>query len=89
MSRFLKRINPIARLLAYTRKRKQVVPPKKVRVHTIEIINTNERRMKMWHRITDFFNVDYHKKYGEGTKFDLDYGKLLIIALCIYIAIKV
>jgi hypothetical protein len=58
MSRFLKRINPIARLLAYTRK-------------------------------TDFFNVDYHKKYGEGTKFDLDYGKLLIIALCIYIAIKV
>ena len=33
----------------------------------------------MWHRITDFFNVDYHKKYGEGTKFDLDYGKLLIL----------
>ena len=29
MSSFLKRINPIARLLAYTRKRKQVVPPKK------------------------------------------------------------
>ena len=29
MSRFLKRINPIARLLAYTRKRKQVVPQKK------------------------------------------------------------
>jgi len=39
----------------------------------------------MWHRIVDFFNVNY----GEGTKFDLDYGKLLIIALCIYIAIKV
>lgn len=39
----------------------------------------------MWHRITDFFNVNY----GEGTKFDLDYGKLLIIALCIYIAWKV
>ena len=38
----------------------------------------------MWHRIADFFNVEYHKKYGEGTKFDLDYGKLLIIALCIY-----
>ena len=44
---------------------------------------------KMWHRIADFFNVEYHKKYGEGTRFDLDYGKLLIIALCIYIAIKV
>ncbi len=29
MSRVLKRINPIARLLAYTRKRKQVVPQKK------------------------------------------------------------
>ncbi len=29
MSSFLKRINPIARILAYTRKRKQVVPPKK------------------------------------------------------------
>tara|TARA_B100000424_G_scaffold172012_1_gene132631 strand:+ start:1060 stop:1248 length:189 start_codon:yes stop_codon:yes gene_type:complete len=27
--------------------------------------------------------------YGEGTKFDLDYGKLLIIFLCVYIAIKV
>ena len=27
--------------------------------------------------------------YGEGTKFDLDYGKLLIIALCIYIAVQV
>jgi|TARA_R100001126_G_C4857093_1_gene165276 stalled ribosome alternative rescue factor ArfA len=25
----LKKINPIARLIAYTRKRKQVVPPKK------------------------------------------------------------
>ena len=24
------------------------------------------------------------KKFGEGTKFDLDYGKLLIIALLIY-----
>ena len=32
---------------------------------------------------------DFNKKYGEGTKFDLDYGKLLIIALCIYIAFKV
>ena len=31
----------------------------------------------MWHRIIDFANLE--KKYGEGTKFDLDYGKLLII----------
>ena len=31
----------------------------------------------------------FEKKFGESTAFDLDYGKLLIIALCIYIAIKV
>ena len=31
----------------------------------------------------------FEEKFGEGTAFDLDYGKLLIIALCIYIAIKV
>ncbi len=31
----------------------------------------------------------FEKKFGEGTAFDLDYGKLLIIALCIYIAVKV
>ena len=29
------------------------------------------------------------KSYGEGTKFDLDYGKLVILFLCIYIAIQV
>tara|TARA_E500000081_G_scaffold54802_1_gene57710 strand:+ start:167 stop:292 length:126 start_codon:yes stop_codon:yes gene_type:complete len=27
--------------------------------------------------------------YGEGTKFDLDYGKLVILFLCIYIAVQV
>ena len=43
----------------------------------------------MWHRIHDFFDKDFNKKYGEGTMFDLDYGKLLIIALCIYIALEV
>ena len=31
----------------------------------------------------------FEEKYGEGTAFDLDYGKLLIIALCIYIAFQV
>ena len=31
----------------------------------------------------------FEKKFGEGTAFDLDYGKLLIIGLCIYIAVKV
>ena len=43
----------------------------------------------MWHRIQDFMEKDFNKKYGEGTKYDLDYGKLLIIGLCIYIAFKV
>ena len=32
---------------------------------------------------------DFEKRFGEGTAFDLDYGKLLIIALCIYIAVQV
>lgn len=31
----------------------------------------------------------FEQKFGEGTAFDLDYGKLLIIALCIYIAVQV
>ena len=31
----------------------------------------------------------WDNQYGEGTRFDLDYGKLIILALCIYIAIKV
>ena len=31
----------------------------------------------------------FEEKFGEGTAFDLDYGKLLIIALCIYIAAQV
>ena len=32
---------------------------------------------------------DFRKKFGEGTDFDLDWGKLVILALCIYIAVKV
>jgi len=31
----------------------------------------------------------WDSQYGEGTKFDLDYGKLIILGLCIYIAIQV
>ena len=31
----------------------------------------------------------WEASYGEGTKFDLDYGKIIMILLCIYIAIKV
>ena len=29
------------------------------------------------------------EKIGEGTDVDLDYGKLLIIAICLYIAVQV
>ena len=32
---------------------------------------------------------NFEKRFVEGTAFDLDYGKLLIIALCIYIAVQV
>ena len=32
---------------------------------------------------------NFEKRFGEGTAFDLDYGKLLIIALCSYIAVQV
>jgi len=31
-------------------------------------------------------NKWFERNFGEGTRFDLDYGKLLIIALLIYIA---
>jgi len=31
----------------------------------------------------------WEKSYGEGTQFDLDYGKLAILGLCVYIAIQV
>ena len=32
---------------------------------------------------------EFKKKYGEGTDFDLDYGKLAILIICIYIAVQV
>lgn len=31
----------------------------------------------------------WQQSYGEGTQFDLDYGKLAILILCIYIAVQV
>ena len=31
----------------------------------------------------------WEASYGEGTKFDLDSGKLVILGLCIYIAFQV
>ena len=32
---------------------------------------------------------EFEKRFGEGTAFDLDYGKLAILFLCVYIAIQV
>ena len=46
----------------------------------IVILNSERKKMKL---------SDFRKKFGEGTDFDLDYGKLFIIGLCIYIAIQV
>ena len=31
-------------------------------------------------------NQDFKNKFGEGTQWDLDWGKLIILGLCIYIA---
>ena len=39
-------------------------------------------KLKAW-------SSDFQKKYGEGSPADLDYGKLIILFLCIYIAVKV
>jgi len=42
----------------------------------------------MWGRIMEHMS-SMQKKYGEGTNTDLDYGKLVILFLCIYIAVQV
>jgi len=42
----------------------------------------------MWGRIMEHMS-NMQEKFGEGTKFDLDYGKLVILFLCVYIAVKV
>tara|TARA_B100001287_G_C22662084_1_gene520902 strand:- start:873 stop:1142 length:270 start_codon:yes stop_codon:yes gene_type:complete len=39
-------------------------------------------KLKAW-------SSDFQKKYGEGSPADLDYGKLVILFLCIYIAVQV
>ena len=38
----------------------------------------------MWGRIMDWCG-DFQQKYGEGSPADLDWGKLTIIGLCVYI----
>ena len=42
----------------------------------------------MWHKIIEWGN-GFQEKDGEGSPADLDWGKLLIIGLLIYIAVQV
>ena len=42
----------------------------------------------MWHKVIEWGN-GFQEKYGEGSPADLDWGKLVILGLCIYIAIQV
>jgi len=51
-------------------------------LHTVDIPTKVDKETEM--KLSDIKN-----KFGEGTDFDLDYGKLLIIALCVYIAVQV
>ena len=48
-----------------------------------------EKATKIRQPVADKEKNSFEKNFGEGTAFDLDYGKLLIIALCLYIAVKV
>ena len=43
-----------------------------------------KQEIYMFERVKNFF-----KERGEGTAWDLDYGKLIIIGLCIYIAVSI
>lgn len=41
-------------------------------------------KMKIFSKIKSI-----RERFGEGTQWDLDWGKLIIIALCIYIAMNI
>jgi len=58
--------------------KKRTAPKKKIANSVSEQKTTNTRQKNA-----------FEENFGEGTAFDLDYGKLLIIALCIYIAVQV
>ena len=57
---------------------KKLAHPKKVRQVT-----------PMTRQVSEPQKNAFEKKFGEGTAFDLDYGKVLIIGLCVFIAIQV
>ena len=54
-----------------------------------DALNTIETSTPASRTLTQREKNAFERNFGEGTAFDLDYGKLLIIALCIYIAVKV
>ena len=54
-------------------------------VHPTKVVQTASTKTQATNKQKNAFE----ERFGEGTAFDLDYGKLLIIALCIYIAIQV
>ena len=60
-------------------------PPPKPQSNSIALPRERTPHMKILKDIRNTWN----KTYGEGTQFDLDYGKLVILALCIYISIQV
>ena len=54
-----------------------------------DALDTIETTTPASRRLTQREKNAFERNFGEGTAFDLDYGKLLIIALCIDIAVKV
>ena len=54
-----------------------------------DALDTIETTTPASRTLTQRENNAFERNFGEGTAFDLDYGKLLIIALCVYIAVKV
>ena len=54
-----------------------------------DALDTIETTTPASRTLTQRENNAFERNFGEGTAFDLVYGKLLIIALCIDIAVKV
>ena len=54
-----------------------------------DALDTIETNTTVSRTLTEREKNAFERNFGEGTAFDLDYGKLLIIALCIYIAVQV
>ena len=53
-------------------------------VQSILLFQHKDTNMEISMKLSEF-----RKKFGEGTDFDLDWGKLVILFLCVYIAIQI